>query len=129
MAHERLDGIAGQFKLSARTIQAEGAHLAPMLAASDKPDSLLWSACRGMGRARLDELAQRIESGAGWDELILPDAQKGTLRQIVAHVRNRIKVYQGWGFADNGARVLWTLFKEGRERLADNSVNRCARFN
>ena len=101
-----LDGIAGQFKLSARTIQAEGAHLAPTLAVSDRPDSVMWSACRTMGRSKLDELAQRIESVAGWDDLILPEAQKATLRQIGAHVRNRLKVHVEWGFADRGARGL-----------------------
>ena len=101
-----LNGIASQFKLSARTIQAEAAHLAPTLAASDRPDSVMWSACRTIGRAKLDELAQRIESGAGWDDLILPEAQKATLRQIGAHVRNRLKVYLEWGFADKGARGL-----------------------
>ena len=101
-----LDGIAGQFKLSARAIQAEGAQLAPTLAASDRPDSLMWSACRTLGRAKLDELAQRIESIAGWDDLVLPEAQKATLRQIGAHVRNRLKIYQDWGFADKGKRGL-----------------------
>ncbi len=101
-----LNGIAGQFKLSARSIEAEGAHLAPTVAVSDRPDSLMWSACRTLGRAKLDELAQRIESLADWDELILPEAQKTTLRQIGAHVRNRLKVYQDWGFADKGARGL-----------------------
>jgi AAA+ superfamily predicted ATPase len=101
-----LDGIAGQFKLSARTIQGEGAYLAPTLAVSDRPDSVMWSACRTMGRSKLDELAQRIESIAGWDDLILPEAQKATLRQIGAHVRNRLKVHLEWGFADRGARGL-----------------------
>jgi len=101
-----LDGIASQFKLSARTIQAEGAHLASTLAVSDRPDSIVWSACRTVGRSKLDELAQRIESIAGWDDLILPEAQKATLRQIGSHVRNRLKVYQDWGFADRGARGL-----------------------
>ena len=101
-----LDGIAGQFKLSARTIQAEGAQLAPSLAVSDRPDSLMWSACRTMGRAKLDELAQRIESIAGWNDLILPEPQKALLRQIAAHVKQRLKVYQDWGFADKGTRGL-----------------------
>jgi AAA+ superfamily predicted ATPase len=101
-----LDGIAGQFKLSARTIQAEGAHLLPTLTASDWADSIMWSACRTIGRPKLDELAQRIESIAGWEDLILPEAQKATLQQIGAHVRNRLKVYQDWGFADRGARGL-----------------------
>jgi AAA+ superfamily predicted ATPase len=101
-----LDGIAGQFKLGARTILAEGARLAPALLASDRPVSLLWAACRAVGRTHLDELAQRIDSAAGWDDLILPEAQKATLKQIGAHVRNRIKVHQDWGFAARDARGL-----------------------
>ena len=57
-----LDGIATQFKLSARTIEIEGTRLVPELALSARPDRLMWSACRSVGRVRLDELAQRIES-------------------------------------------------------------------
>ncbi len=101
-----LDGIAGQFKLSARAIHAEGARLAPALAAGDRPDGVLWAACRALGRSKLDELAQRIEAGAHWDDLVLPEAQKATLRQIGAHVRQRLKVHVEWGFGDRGARGL-----------------------
>lgn len=101
-----LDGIAGQFKLSARTIWAEGARLAPALLASDRPDRLLWSACRSVGRTNLDDLAQRIDASAGWEQLILPAVQIATLQQIAAHIRHRLKVYHDWGFADKGARGL-----------------------
>ena len=101
-----LDSIASQFKLSARTIQSEAEHLAPALAESDRSDSIVWSACRSAGRLKLDELAQRIESTAGWDDLILPEAQKDTLRQIGTHVRNRLKVHTDWGFAHGGTRGL-----------------------
>ncbi|MGP1680421.1 MAG: ATP-binding protein [Burkholderiales bacterium] len=101
-----LDGIASQFRLSARPIQSQGARLAPALLASDQPDTLMWSACRSMGRSKLDELAQRVEAVAGWDDLVLPAAQKATLRQIGAHVKNRLKVHLEWGFSDKGARGL-----------------------
>ena len=101
-----LDGIAGQFKLSARAIHAEGARLAPTLAACERPDALMWSTCRALGRSKLDELAQRIDTVAGWDDLVLPEAQKAVLRQIGAHVRNRVKVQVEWGFADKGTRGL-----------------------
>jgi len=99
-------GIASQFRLSARTIQAEGARIGPVITASEDGERLLWSECRVMGRAKLDELAQRIESGARWDDLVLPEPQKDMLRQIVSHVRNRIKVHDEWGFADTGARGM-----------------------
>jgi hypothetical protein len=101
-----LDNLAGHFRLSARAIQAEGSQLAPLLAAHERPDSLLWSTCRALGRSKLDDLAQRVEASAGWDDLILPDVQKVTLRQIGAHVRNRLKVHFEWGFSQRGARGL-----------------------
>ena len=101
-----LDGVAAQFRLSARSIQAIGAELAPTLAADTDAYAALWQSCRGLDGARLGELAQRIEPVAGWDDLILPDAQMATLHQVAAHVRQRIKVYDDWGFAEKGARGL-----------------------
>ena len=66
----------------------------------------LWDACRIQARPRLEGLAQRIEAGATWDDLVLPDLQKQVLRQIVVHVRQRAKVYQTWGFGSKGSRGL-----------------------
>ncbi len=101
-----LEGVAAQFRLSARSIQAIGADLAPALAARTDGNAALWRVCRGLDDARLDELAQRIEPAAGWDELILPEAQMATLQQIAAHVRHRLKVYDEWGFGGKGTRGL-----------------------
>lgn len=67
---------------------------------------ILWNTCRIQARPRLDDLAQRIESGAQWDDLILPDAQRQVLHDIAAHVRQRAKVYEQWGFAGKGGRGL-----------------------
>ena len=36
----------------------------------------LWNACRAQARPALDELAQRIEMRAAWDDLVLPEPQK-----------------------------------------------------
>lgn len=65
-----------------------------------------------MGRQQLDDLAQRIEPVSCWEELILPEHQKAILHQIVAHVRNRLKVCEDWGFARKSVRGLGlsTLF-------------------
>ena len=57
-------------------------------------------------RPRLEELAQRIDPAATWGDLILPEPQSQTLRDISAHVRQRAKVYETWGFAAQGARGL-----------------------
>jgi hypothetical protein len=101
-----LDGVASQFRLSAQTILATGKGLRAALTASVQPDADLWRACRGASRSQLDDLAQRLDPAIGWDDLILPEPQKGTLRQIAAHARHRLKVYQEWGFAAKGVRGL-----------------------
>jgi len=74
-----------------------------------QPDTLptfLWNICRTMARPRLDDLAQRIESTATWEDLVLPEQQRQTLQDLSTHVRQRAKVYQGWGFAGKGGRGL-----------------------
>jgi hypothetical protein len=75
----------------------------------DLPSSTLdrlWDACRLSARARLDDLAQRIESVADWDDLVLPAFQLQTLRDIAAQSRQRTRVYHSWGFASKGERGL-----------------------
>ncbi len=66
----------------------------------------LWETCRGQSRARLDDLAQRIETDATWDDLVLPEQAHGTLREVVTHVRKRSHVYDDWGFAAKSSRGL-----------------------
>ncbi len=67
---------------------------------------LLWEACRAQARPRLDGLAQRVEALATWEDLVLPAPQLATLRGIAAHVRQRARVYESWGFARKSARGL-----------------------
>jgi AAA+ superfamily predicted ATPase len=90
-----VDALAANFRLSAQGITA-------VVRSGEDP----WLACRRMSRERLDHLAQRIEPVATWDDLVLPAAQKDALRQIAAHLRQRIRVYEDWGFAGRGRRGL-----------------------
>lgn len=68
--------------------------------------SQLWNICRNMARERLNDLAQRIEPTATWEDLILPDKEKNMLLEIAAQVRQRVKVYQEWGLAGKSQRGL-----------------------
>ncbi|MBM4319241.1 MAG: AAA family ATPase, partial [Deltaproteobacteria bacterium] len=98
--------LAGQFSLSVPAIRSA---CAAALATAPRPERLgeaLWDACRAEARPRLEELAQRIEPAAGWDELVLPAPQREMLHQIGVHVRQRSKVYQAWGFEKKGERGL-----------------------
>jgi hypothetical protein len=101
-----LDGVATQFRLSADTIMRTAETLGPTLAVTHAPDAALWQACRTSVRSGLDDLAQRVDAAAQWDDLVLPESHKATLRQIAAHVKHRLHVYEGWGFAGKGARGL-----------------------
>jgi len=80
----------------------ETSKINPQLAIRDR----LWDTCRAQSRPRLDDLAQRILPGASWDDLVLPETARNTLREIAAHVRQRTKVYGQWGFATKGGRGL-----------------------
>ena len=99
-----LDAMAAQFDLDMTTIAAAGreAETNPV----GEPADRLWAACRRRSRPRLDDLAERIESTAAWDDLVLPEDALTTLRQLVAQVRWRSRVYEDWGFAERGSRGL-----------------------
>ena len=96
--------LAGQFSLSLPEIHRtagvatrEGAPAAAQV----------WDACLIASRPRLDTLAQRLEvKEQGWDDLVLPDQEKGLLRQIMDQVGQRHLVYEKWGFGRRMSRGL-----------------------
>jgi hypothetical protein len=59
----------------------------------------LWNACRAQARPHLDSLAQRIDTCAEWNDLVLPETQTVLLGEIAAHVHHRRTVFETWGFA------------------------------
>jgi hypothetical protein len=107
----RLDGqvdrIASQFSLGGAAISAAVTEARGRLGSTghDLGDAL-WAACRSQARPKLDDLAQRIDVVAGWDDLVLPEAQRQILRDITGQVRRRGIVYERWGFGRQGARGL-----------------------
>lgn len=114
----QVEVLVEQFNLNAPTIYAVCTEVSGRLAAEKEeynspltlgtfaPLPQLWDTCRAQSRPRLDDLAQRIEPAATWDDLVLPEVARQTLREIAAHIRQRTKVYQEWGFAAKGARGL-----------------------
>jgi hypothetical protein len=99
----QLDDLVNHFRLNGPGIQA--ARAAAHLDTADAGRAL-WEACRAQARSKLDDLAQRIESAASWDDLVLPAFQKQTLEEVAAHVRRRGRVYGAWGFEARGGRGL-----------------------
>jgi len=109
-----LEKLVSQFNLSAHIIRIASAEALEQYSKnenkeeepSEKLEDILWSMCCAHTRPRLDDLAQRIPSLATWDDLILPEMQRTTLREIAKHVRQQSKVYGEWGFAAKSSRGL-----------------------
>jgi SpoVK/Ycf46/Vps4 family AAA+-type ATPase len=103
-----LERISGQFKLSLETIRAIGQTVRDKAAptSSDEVARTIWREARVRARARMEDLAQRFESRALWDDLVLPEGQRRVLEDIVGHVSQRLKVYEDWGFARRNNRGL-----------------------
>lgn len=72
----------------------------------ESPSSQLWEACRRQARPRMDDMAQRIRPFATWDDLVLPSQQLRILREIAAHVKQRSRVYDDWGFSTKSSSGL-----------------------
>ncbi len=99
-ADDELDALVEHFDLSAGEIAAAAARAA---GERGTPGGA-WQATLRSTRPRFGDLAARVESDASWATLVLPDAVVGALRGIVAQVRHRALVHDGWGFAAPGAR-------------------------
>jgi len=104
----QLEGLVSQFKLNSLSIQSVCASVDSQDYSEDSPPDhdRLWDACRQQSRSRLDDLAQSIQAIATWKDLVLPDPQQQLLLQIVAQVRQRIRVYETWEFAVRGSNGL-----------------------
>jgi len=103
-----VEAISTQFSLNSSAIKSAGLEFARRATADPAADqgALLWDVCRRQCASKLADLAHRIEPAATWDDLVLPESQSLTLRQMAAHVRQRALVYEQWGFAQKSARGL-----------------------
>ncbi|AFZ24169.1 AAA+ family ATPase [Cylindrospermum stagnale PCC 7417] len=105
-----VETLVSHFSLNAATIHTVWAEARGKSKIENSDNSelstILWDTCRSQARPRLNDLAQPIEAGSTWDDLVLPEAQRQVLRDIAAHVRQRAKVYEKWGFGNKGGRGL-----------------------
>jgi hypothetical protein len=105
-----LDRVVAQFDLDAEAIEAAAGRALGDLEVGTGPAGdagrRVWDACRRSARGGLDALAQRLESTATFDDLVLPDAQRELLGDILAHVRHRSRVYEEWQMSGPSPRGL-----------------------
>jgi len=114
LVNGQLDRLVSQFNLGAGTIQQVSTELNTAGSDSGGPAQLhpisykddLWKLCCKHSRPQVDDLAQRIEPVAKWNDIVLPGAIKDVLREIAMQVKQRKKVYEEWGFAGSSSRGL-----------------------
>jgi hypothetical protein len=121
--NSNVDTLVSQYSMGARAIHNACADALGSMASGNDGNSkdsnglgkLLWDACRVQARPRLDNLAQRIEPAATWDDLVVPGMQHQTLLEIAVHVKERAKVYESWGFGakSSGGLGISALFTGG----------------
>lgn len=106
----QLDGqvknLVSQFNLSTSNIHTACQTAKRQLGSRQELSNILWDTCRLQARPRLDELAQRLEPSAAWEDLVLPEMQTEILREVAAHVHQRGTVYEDWGFGAKSKRGL-----------------------
>jgi len=100
---EAVEEVAQHFRLGAGTVDAIARELA---SANGDTAGALRRLCRERSRARLDDLAERIDLAATWDDLVLPAGHIDLLREVARHVRHRTQVYERWGFGERTSRGL-----------------------
>jgi hypothetical protein len=94
----QLRDLVAQFSLPAHVIRSAASTVRREATGGGDGARLAWHAGLTQARMALDELGQRIEPRAVPEDLVLPEAQRAILTEVVAHVRQRAKVYQEWGF-------------------------------
>ncbi|MBD2212735.1 ATP-binding protein [Nostoc linckia FACHB-104] len=104
--------LVSQFNLSVPVIQAACSQVRVQWQQAQESEvtadfnHLLWDTCRAQARPKLDDLAQRIDSVANWEDLVLPESQLQVLRDVALQVKQRAKVYDQWGFGGKSKRGL-----------------------
>jgi len=96
------------FDLDPAAIRATATEFAVLTGTHEAPDlaGAFWELARSRARPRLEHLTERVTWSATWDQLVLPESQKETIREIAAQARWRGKVHREWGFGADGGPGL-----------------------
>src|SRR6266487_1158103 len=98
--------VTAQFVLGVPQVR-RAAHAAALAALGDGGPvqaAHLRQGARSQNAAGLERLARRIEPTVGWDDLVLPAAVAGQLRELAARARHRDRVLDEWRMRPGGGR-------------------------
>lgn len=98
-AAPELERVSHQFRLGPQQIRDVAAGLDP-----EATPVQLWDACITRSRARVEDLARRVEPTATWDDLVVSTNARTQLREIVSQLRHRYRVHDHWQLARGESR-------------------------
>jgi SpoVK/Ycf46/Vps4 family AAA+-type ATPase len=104
-AESDIQFLAETYPLSAAMIYAVGRAIAARRDGRPTADEVL-SSIDAVVDDNLRGLADRIVITQTWDDLVLPREQLEPIKEIVARVRQRGRVYEQWGFANKLGKGL-----------------------
>jgi hypothetical protein len=105
--------LASKFRLTAGQVEDAVATARTIADGGELTASAVYAACRSQSRERLGSLAEPVETGYTWSDIVLPPDTMAHLREVAAHVEHRGQVYTEWGFEERyshgtGLNVLFT---------------------
>jgi hypothetical protein len=94
--------LAGRYRLPPARIRAAVRQADDQRLMEPEPRPLTWAdvsaACRRQSSRALGQVAVKVESRCGWDDLVLPADRIAQLRDVCDQVRHRQLVLHRWGF-------------------------------
>jgi SpoVK/Ycf46/Vps4 family AAA+-type ATPase len=107
-----INQLVSQFNLSNDSIQSICRQLEIEIKSNNKKNQNqnknkfkeVWNICRYYSRVRLEELTNRVEVSANWNDLVLPVEQYNLIEDVVICLKQKFKVYQEWEFCKKGNR-------------------------
>jgi ATP-dependent 26S proteasome regulatory subunit len=99
-----IDVLASTFELTQGGVE-EAIQTARAISDGEPLDrEALVTGCKAQSAQGLEDLAERIEPSASWEEIVLPEKTERQLREVAAHVKHRGTVYESWGFEERFSR-------------------------
>lgn len=107
-----LDEISGQFLLTPRQIEEAVGSLSLLEQDQVVTRYQLYRVARQHSMHDLDKLAQKVVNRYRWEDLVLPPHTERNVRELIAAIRNRHRVYGEWnmGWRSGNAQGLIALF-------------------
>jgi AAA+ superfamily predicted ATPase len=107
------DGVAARYPITGGILFRAAASAQSLAAARARAggepgvdDRDIHDGLRGTLDVKLSGLGRRITWRQGWDDLILPDDSLEEVREFIARVKHKRRVYDDWGFSRKMAKGL-----------------------